>query len=263
MTRMLEALRRIENRKPRAAWPNAITTAEASAEVAIEQIKAAVTEAIAPEVAEEPSIAATTMQARCPRPTSKADGPYAELADKILGQLIAGRAAAVLFTSAEDDEGATGTLARLAPALAERFPGEVLAVDANPHRPGLAAQFGLEPLEETPDAWAGADAWQSLVRLAGIPRLSVLSGGKSSTAIDTGPIAPDWGSVLRATVRHYGLVLVDGASAAHPDAMRIACCCEATYLIVRLGRTSVRSARRAARTIQQGRGRLMGCIVIE
>jgi polysaccharide biosynthesis transport protein len=257
MTRMLEALRRIEDRKPRAARHSAVLPTEASAEAAMERIKAAVTQAVMPDVAEEPSKAATSR--RTPQP----EDLYAELADRILAQLISGRPAAVLFTSAEDGEGKTETVAQLAPVLAQRFAGEVLAVDASLDRLGLAAHFGLEPLEETSATWANTEAWRDMVRPTSIPRLSVLPGGKSSTSVAPDVVAPDWGSLLRTMIRHYGLVLVDGPCAAHPDAARIACCCEATYLIVRLGRTSVRGARRAARALQQGHGRLLGCIVIE
>jgi Mrp family chromosome partitioning ATPase len=185
----------------------------------------------------------------------------AALADKVLGQLLSNRPAVLLFTSAGDGDGKTATVARLAPLLAERTAGEVLVVDANLRSPGLTARFGLAEGQRSAGAWTGSAAWPDLVVPTEMPGLSFLPawgiGGKSAGG------AFDWGKVLREMVQHYRLVLVDAPSMACPEAAQMTCCCEGSYLVVRLGRTSGRALRQAARAIEQGRGRLLGCIVVE
>ncbi len=63
--------------------------------------------------------------------TASTADPYGLLAATVLGQLPSTDPAALMFTSADDDEGKTDVLARLAAALAQRVQGNVLVIDGN------------------------------------------------------------------------------------------------------------------------------------
>jgi Mrp family chromosome partitioning ATPase len=220
--------------------------ADLAAEATLDQLEAAV------------ALAADAPPA--PPPLRQPGTPYHELARSILAQLAPRRPAVLMFTSPADGAGTTLTVVRLAAVMAEQEIGEVLAVDANFRRPGLAAHFNVQPARNLNDVLTGSVRWQDAVRPTAVPRLSVLPGAQPSASA-----AEDYdvGGLLRELVRHYALVLVDGASLAWPETGSIAACCEGTYLVTRLGQTNRRTLRRAARVIEQCRGRLRGCVVIE
>jgi Mrp family chromosome partitioning ATPase len=195
-------------------------------------------------------------------PMAAADA-YTDLADRILQQLVPGRPAALLLTSPVGGEGKTSTLLRLAPVLAGRLERKVLAVDATISGPSLAGYVGGDAGDRKTRTRSGP-AWTEWVRPTSVPHLSVLLGPKpgDNGYLEAGE-AFDWGGILREMVRGYQLVLVDGPPLTSPLTAKIACCCEGTYLVVRLGQTTARAARQAAQRIQNARGRLLGCIVIE
>ena len=189
---------------------------------------------------------------------------YQEMAKRILEQLTPGRPAALLFTSPHSGNGKTSLIANLAPALVQYMSDEVLLVDANtgnPHR--LATKLGVEPLGGLPDGQPNQAAWTDLVRPTAIARLSLLPGGAMESADASGTSPMDPGRLIRELVRNYTLVLVNAGSLAREGVMPLVSCCEGTYLVVRLGQSSRRIVRSAAKLIEQFHGRLLGCIVVE
>ncbi|MGA2620406.1 MAG: CpsD/CapB family tyrosine-protein kinase [Thermoguttaceae bacterium] len=191
------------------------------------------------------------------------NGPYGQLAGRILEQLTPSRPAVLLLTSPGDGQGKTTTAWHLAPALAQRSGGEVLLVDANFRNPGLALRCGLGPSPGLPDVLDGTLRWSDAVRPTATPRLALLPGGHRRAGDDWLPLSTPLGWLLRELPRHYPLVLVDAPSLAHPEAAPISSHCEGTYLVVRLGRTTSRLVRQSARLIARCHGRLLGCIAVE
>jgi Mrp family chromosome partitioning ATPase len=61
----------------------------------------------------------------------------------------------------------------------------------------------------------------------------------------------------------YRMVLIAAPSLAHAGVANLTQHCRGTYLVVRLHRTSRRAVREAARAIDRGGGRLLGCVAIE
>jgi Mrp family chromosome partitioning ATPase len=216
----------------------------------------------------EPPAAETTgptvaVEPAAPRPQTPPDDRYGLLADRILDQLTPTRPAVLMFTSPDDGHGKTTTLRALAPKLAERVSGEVLLVDASLGTPDLAEQFGVPAVAGLSEVLEGRMAWSDAVCPTGVEHLSLLPAGRRDVPGETAAEKWDLGGLLRHLVHHYGLILVDTASLVHADAAFAAQSCEGTYLIVRLDRTPRRLAREAVRAIEQGHGRLLGCIAIE
>jgi Mrp family chromosome partitioning ATPase len=182
--------------------------------------------------------------------------PYSRLADALLAELSTADAAALMFTSVEDD-GKTAVVARLAAALAPRVAGGVLAVDGNFRAAELAAHLGAEPAGGLPEVLAGTASWRDVVRPTVLRGLSVLAGGPSA-----GFEPAALGRLLAEFRQQYHLVLIETASLRHPEAAPLAAWCDGAYLVVRLGRTARRAIGEAAAAIQQCQGRLRGCIAV-
>jgi Mrp family chromosome partitioning ATPase len=193
----------------------------------------------------------------------------AGLADKMLRQLSLDRPKVVAFTSPGDGDGKTSLLAALAPQLAKRVAGGVLAVDANLRKPDLTARLQMPP----GDPPAGA----LLVYPTNLQRLSVLPAPRSWANF---PVAP--GSAASLSCRRaefsppgydrlwieqlregWSLVLLDTASLAQPEASPLIRHCDGVYLVVRLGHTARRAIGEAARAIRNSGGRLLGCAVVK
>lgn len=178
-------------------------------------------------------------------------------ADAILQQLwsrvgdrgdVSGRPTIIAVTSPVDGDGKTSMLLGVAPFLARQMRSGILIVDANLRKPDLTAQLSLPP-GKTP-------IWPPLVYPTNLPRLNVLPAPAklSPRNLDRG-----WLDDLREA---WPLVMLDTASLANANVLRLVCGCDGIYLTVRLGHTSQRAVRRAARIIRGGGGRLLGCIVM-
>ena len=194
-----------------------------------------------------------------PRPATV--DAYGDLADKLLAQWSAASSTVVMLSSPGDGEGTTTTIARLAAALAQRAAGAVLAIDGNCRHPALAARLGVPTADGLPLALAGAVPWSDLVQQTAVPGLSLLPGGSfgEDAVLESILLEP-----LLAEIRQqYRLVLIDTPSLRHADAVSIAACCDASYLVVRLGTTTCRALGEAAALLGPSQGKLQGCIVVE
>ncbi len=202
------------------------------------------------------------------QPEPVADPRYVPLAETILQEFRPGQSAVLLFVSVDDADGTTETVASLAPALAERVTGEVLAVDCHFDRPQLADRLGAA--EETGMAadWGLADVlhgdarWQEVVHPAKVKRLAVLPG----VPLPAAP-ARSWESARPAALwkelkENYQFVLLDAPTAVDPRVAALVQDSDGAYLVIRLGQTPRRAARKAARTLRQSGARLLGCVVL-
>jgi Mrp family chromosome partitioning ATPase len=213
------------------------------------------------ENAGETLVSQSEEQATCFSPRPATVDAYGDLADKLLAQWSAASSTVVMLSSPGDGEGTTTTIARLAAALAQRAAGAVLAIDGNCRRPALAARLGVPTADGLPLALAGAVPWSDLVQQTAVPGLSLLPGGSfgEDAVLESILLEP-----LLAEIRQqYRLVLIDTPSLRHADAVSIAACCDASYLVVRLGTTTCRALGEAAALLGPSQGKLQGCIVVE
>lgn len=174
----------------------------------------------------------------------------ADAAQRILRQLSPDRPRLVVFTSPDDGDGKTGVLIALAPELAKRTTGNILAVDANFHKPDLTARLNVPA--------NNAIAQPALIYPTNLPRLSVLPApavqGLQRRGLDSRQ-----SEELR---EGWSLVLVDTASLVHPEVAPMTRGCDGVYLVVRLGHTARRAVAEAARLIRAAGGQLLGCLVV-
>ncbi|MGA2257423.1 MAG: hypothetical protein ABSG53_22420 [Thermoguttaceae bacterium] len=191
-----------------------------------------------------------------------ASDPYAATAQQILRQLPRGRTQVLLFTSPDDGQGKTMTLAALAPRLAQGMVGNVLVVDANFRNPDMARCLAVAPAWRLPDVLAGATNWAMAVQISMHERVSVLPGGIDALGNGSSRNIQGVSKLLRELAGHYDLVLVDASSLAHRGTVQLSAVCDGTYLVVRLGEGSPRMLREAVQVIQSNGGRLMGCVAI-
>jgi Mrp family chromosome partitioning ATPase len=198
------------------------------------------------------------------QPPESNGGVDARLVDHVLSQASSGNPAVLMFTSPEDGSGKTGVLSALAAVLAERFDGELLMVDGNLRQPELSGRWGVTATRGLTDVLRGKADWRQVVCPTAVPRLSVLPGVKPPA--DETRLLERWntvGPLWQELGRCYRLVLVDTASLAHEEAVQLARVCSGTYLVVRLGHTSRRALAESVEVLQQCRGRLLGCVVLE
>lgn len=227
----------------------------------------------------------------CPEPLPPAESPVvvwpdrmttatasacAETVERIVRQLWdggdrAGRSSdcpkVVAITSPGDGDGKTSLLLALAPVLAQRISGGTLVVDASYFKPDLTARLDMaERGRASGGRTAAAPATSQrkiLIYPTSVPRLNVLP--MAAERFD--PNRQDqcvkrltsWIEELR---EGWPLVLLDMPSLEHAEASRLARCCDAVYLVVRLGHTARRAVAEAAGLLRASGSRLLGCVVV-
>jgi Mrp family chromosome partitioning ATPase len=188
---------------------------------------------------------------------------YGELAENVLGQVSPTEPAALMFTSVADGEGKTSASASLAVMLAERLAEEIVLVDADFRNPALAAFFGVRADCGLVDVLTGAARGPDAAQATAVPGLSLLCGGRFPTHDGCPPQGVELSPVLEALRSRYRIVLLDTASLGYPEVAPMSRLCQGTYLVVRLGQTPRRAARRAVRLIQRCGGRVLGCVLTD
>jgi len=187
---------------------------------------------------------------------------YRQLAENVLSQVAPGGPAVLMFTSPGDGDGKTELLVSLAAALAQRTPPRVLLLDANLHKPDLAACLGIKAVRGLAHVLAGVAKWQQVVQETSVPHLDLLPGVKSLLPDGSPPDQWNLRPLLAELRSRYRLVLVDTASLAHAEVAPLAGCCDGTYLVVRLKHTTRRHLAKAVELIRDCHGHLLGSVVI-
>jgi len=202
------------------------------------------------------------------RPKREQHPACAEVLAHLLHEFPPGRSAVLLFTSPEPDEAATAAIAELAGALAPRVTGHVLAVEGSPGYTGLARHLAAKGANGDQSALgmaevlAGSIPWRRAIRSTRVERLDVLPGRAAPADGQSRAPTARWAGTLREFRKEYQFVLIGASPADDATVCGIAAWAEATYLVIRLGRTGQSAARRAVRVLRQSGARLLGCVVL-
>ncbi|MEN6449573.1 MAG: hypothetical protein ABFC96_03695 [Thermoguttaceae bacterium] len=172
-------------------------------------------------------------------------GACVELAESIYWRLTPGRPSVLAITSPLDGEGKTSLVLALAHDLAERTPGDVLAVDADPRRRELTSRLGVK--EPRPDE----RIWPT-----NVPSLSVVPCFARSPAG-----WPDAASIAGFR-KQASLAILDCPSLEHAETASLLRACDGVYVVVRLGQTPRRAVVEAARIIRACGAQLLGGIAV-
>src|SRR5262249_26535283 len=136
---------------------------------------------------------------------------YRDLLDHLLGVHHRGKGREVLFfTAGRSEAGTTTVLLNLAitAALQGR---EVLVVDANLRRPGIAAKLGLGDVPGLREVLAGHFAAEDVVRPTGLPGLKALTSGPLPGPARLTITLERVRALLTECRQHHELVFVDGS----------------------------------------------------
>jgi Mrp family chromosome partitioning ATPase len=270
MTRMLEALRQIDDRLvfpiPSAVEAPALVVDSATAPAVPEESCPATAEESCPAIAEpEPEL---EPEPAAPSPDTARDCPpeCAAAAARILQDFPPGRPGALWFASPEPAGRATAAVASLAAALACQVTGEILLVDGDLRFPGLAQHFSGTATADSPDGLGfvdvllGRSCWEDVIRRTGIRHLDLLPGRILGDEESSAAGAAQWGAVLSDLRRAYQLVLIDGPAIGDFAAEPAVRCADAVYLVIGLGRTGRRATRRAVAALREAGARVLGCV---
>jgi len=201
------------------------------------------------------------------RPSAEPNPRFARFADRVSKVFPAGRPAVLMVTSPGAGEGKTSVTAGLAEAFAARTTGEVLAVDGDSDHPELASRLKTEggggPKRSggLAEVLGGEIVWRDAVCRTPWKRLDVLPAMRAA-ADEVRVTSAGLRSFFEELRGSYQYVLIDSASLAHPATASMARFCDGVFLVLRLGRTGRRAARRAVRTLQDRGARLLGCVLI-
>jgi hypothetical protein len=193
-----------------------------------------------------------------------ADPRYVALAETILGGLPAEGRGAVLLAGL-DDRDVGGALRPLFPLLAERIPGRTIVVDCNDGCRAFARGDGGDGGDaDAGPASPGSDEtfWARAIFRTCHPRLDLLLGVDTTTE-DASATYFEPEALLRELRRAYQLVVLVGEPSSDLEIASLARVCDGTYLVVRLGQTSRRRARRAIRMFEQAGVGVLGCVLLE
>jgi len=185
-----------------------------------------------------------------------------KLAQNILAGLPVERTGAVLFADAGHGEARTELLAELLPVLARQADAELVVVDADLECAELTARLGVLAVRGVPQVLLRACAWQEVVRPTCHAGVSLLPGVAFADPEGRLRRAYRWERLLADLRRRFGLIVVDGGSLCRTQVIPAAQWCDAAYLLVTLENTPYREASQAAAALRRQGARIAGCIAV-
>lgn len=194
-----------------------------------------------------------------PRRTSRHD--LDELCGRIRAQLAPGIPPSLLFTSTDPAEGATGALVQLAEALTADRSVEVLTIDANLRRPDLSRMFEADRVAGLTEILRNGVTRNDLVLRTPLPGVRVLPAGFDRESVWDSAAEANFAALLLDLKRRFDLILIDAAAVSSTEVCGLSRCCDATYVVVRLGKTCRWDAIAAVRHLQTSGGRATGAIL--
>jgi Mrp family chromosome partitioning ATPase len=188
--------------------------------------------------------------------------PYAGVARHIAGQLRECGAAAVTLVSLERTDPLVSMAVPLAVALASHF-APLLVVDCDLRAPMLAERFAVPVGPGLIDLLPGPARWQEVVRPTQYTGVDLLPGRHLVAADGRPPERLELASLVHEWLGRYRLVLLAAGPLGNPESGSLLRSSHAALLIVELGRTTQRAARKAARSIRATGAQLLGTVAVE
>lgn len=196
------------------------------------------------------------------KPEHASATPYDGVASELLTQLSGATATALVLVSLERVDPLLAMIVPLCDALGRRFQ-DVLVVDCDLREPTLGERFAVPTGRGLIDLLPGPARWQDVVRptqLAGVDLLPgrrlVAADGRPPERLDLQPLVHEW-------LDRYRLVLLAAGPASNPEAGSLLRSAHAAVLILEAGRTRQRAARKAVRSIRTAGAHLLGTVVAD
>ena len=186
-----------------------------------------------------------------------------EVAHQLVARLPDYRSANISLVGIGSVAHTTDTLFHLAAVLSQKSHSNVLVVETDFATKPLSKKLDLMGREGLSEVFQENTPWKNVVVRSGIEQLFVLPagrGGFSSHPTEDHAVP----TFLRELKRNYSFVLFfDGAS--QTDAVSQALCrgCDATFIVVQLGRHRVAEVTRASEHLQRSGRRILGCILTD
>ena len=192
-------------------------------------------------------------------PTDPWSRAYTHLAENISASLpLSGEALFGVMTPGTEPPYATIMLTGA--AVADKLAADVLLIDANYDDSNLARRIGITPKAGLGEVVAGTTDWTLSILKTSVPRLSLLP---ASRFIRSGRSSDElWmKAFLNALRNRYRLILFAASKPKHKGVRPFLPFCTGAYLVVRLGRTTDRLAKRTVRQTEKYGCRVLGCVV--
>lgn len=149
-----------------------------------------------------------------------------------------------LITSASPGEGKSTTVSNLAIAIAE-VGQRVLLIDADLRKPRIHGIFGVESSPGLTDLLSatgdleGSELTASAVRETQVPRLFILTAGKSTTAATSLLYGPRLPQIVKELSKQFDTILIDSPPMLQlPDARLLGRMSDRVILVMRSGKTT-------------------------
>jgi Mrp family chromosome partitioning ATPase len=256
MSRMLAALKALENRHPAAVAPP--SDAEP---FCLDPIAAASPESVEPPlkpltVHVEPEPVSPSMFEMCslPTPSDVADH-YFKLSARIGQQLASNYCNVLLFVGADDRAGSSFSMTELAQAFALESDGNVLLVDGDLSCGRLSKSVcpsGAGLIE----AMLGTAHWPEIIHPTTTARVDFVASGHGQVPTFE---RPEFGwSALRPK---YRTVLIGIGAAGEPETHWLSARCDGVYFLISRPRTKRRAASAAINALRACGANVLGCVL--
>ena len=194
-------------------------------------------------------------------PHSQAAEAYRSLRTSIMQSMRTGQCNVILVTSALPDEGKTTTSINCAAALAQQG-ASVLLIEADMRRPKVCSELNLASTTGLTTLIAGGGSSGLPVKLAGLPKLSVIPAGPRPAY----PAELLGSQSMRALISlwrtEYDYIVLDTPPVLSvTDAAVLAPYCDGALMVLRSGVTTKKSLLRASEVFARSETRIVGTVL--
>jgi Mrp family chromosome partitioning ATPase len=254
MSRMVAALKAIDNRQPAEAAPASDADPFCPIPIAVALPETAQWALKPTSMHVEPEPISASMFEMCSLPTtSDVAEHYLDLCDRIGEQLASNYCNVLLFVSASAE--ASFSMVELAQAFALQSDGNVLLVDGDLRRGRLSKSIcpGGAGLIE---AMLGTAHWPEIIHPTTTPRVDFVASGHGQIPTFE---RPEFGwSALRPK---YRAVLIGVAAAGEPETHWLSARCDGVYFVISRPHTKRRAASAALNVLRACGANLLGCVL--
>jgi Mrp family chromosome partitioning ATPase len=260
MSRILEALKALEARKPGAAEaPGELASGPVWHEpllVAAESLVQPPVELFRPGV--RASVARESLCTACVLPTVlEVADYYLDLANRIAEQVAMNYCNVLLFVSPDRTCDASFSLTHLAQAVALQSPGEVLLVDGDLRGRQLSKAVGTSG-PGLGEVMLGTSNWPDVTHPTNMPSIDFVACGNRE--VPTFERSAFGWNALRPG---YRAVLIGVAQAGQPETAWLAARCDGVYLVLSRPQTRRQAASASVTTLRSCGANLLGCVVVD